>query len=383
MSAQLIIELGAAETRAALIIDDEVARFWFGLAQNDPAAAPIQYGDEFTGRITTIAPNLGGAFVDIGAADQAFLTLPKKHGLAEGALICCVIKVEPHSDKGARVALIDGDAGEAVGPCAAPLAPALQALKTLGEEAKIDEIITNSGAAAAILRVNDKALVTHDATAPELFAKFGADSAYDELFAHSLDVKGGGRIIIDEGEGLTSIDVDLARATSNDRAKGHLKVNLSAAARAARAISQRQIGGQVVIDFLRMPFNDREKLNNELRRVFPSAQQASWSKTGLFSFSIPRARASFRDRFTAPISLGVLGARGVTSERLFKDAIWQAERALRGAPTKNFVLQLSARLYDYGVARTFIVEHLTAQYGGRLEIVMAQSLSSEMSLVEK
>ena len=150
--------------------------------------------------------------------------------------------------------------------------------------------------------------------------------------------------------------------------------------RAARAINQRQIGGQVVIDFLRMPFNDREKLNNELRRLFPSAQQASWSKTGVFSFSIPRARASLRDRFTVPLVRGVLGARALTTERQFNDAIWALERALRAAPDKNFVLHLSARLYDYGAARAFVVESLNAQYGGRAEFMRASSADVEMSL---
>ena len=219
MSAQLIIEQGAAETRAALIIEDVVSRFWFGPAPADPALPPIQCGDEFTGRITAIVPNLGGAFIDIGAGVPAFLSLPKKHGLHEGAMKSCVIKVEPYGDKSARAALVDAAPMAQIGRRQAPLSPILQALNALSTEHFPSAIITNAGPAAAVLRGHGAANVTHEASAADLFEQHGASEDYDALFAHALGLKGGGRIIIDEGAALTSIDVDFGGATANDRAK--------------------------------------------------------------------------------------------------------------------------------------------------------------------
>jgi ribonuclease G len=73
-----------------------------------------------------------------------------------------------------------------------------------------------------------------------------------DIFKRVVQLPSGGYLCIDETEALIAIDVNSGR---NRAAKDHpetiLKTNLEAADEAARQLRLRNIGGQVVIDFIR------------------------------------------------------------------------------------------------------------------------------------
>lgn len=67
MTPALLIECGAAETKAALVAGGEIVRFFFAPARGDEGLPRrLEAGDIVLGRIKKSAPALGGAIVDAG-----------------------------------------------------------------------------------------------------------------------------------------------------------------------------------------------------------------------------------------------------------------------------------------------------------------------------
>ncbi len=75
----------------------------------------------------------------------------------------------------------------------------------------------------------------------------------EELFQPYAVLPGGGSIIIEQTAALTAIDVN----TGGDK-RGRLAVNIEAAEEIARQIRLRNLGGMIVIDFLKMRSKDDE-----------------------------------------------------------------------------------------------------------------------------
>jgi len=84
-----------------------------------------------------------------------------------------------------------------------------------------------------------------------LFSKFGIEDELNKLYNKKVWLKSGAHLIIEEAEGLTVIDVNTGKYISD---KGHeetiFKINIEAAAEAARHIRLRNLVGIIVIDFI-------------------------------------------------------------------------------------------------------------------------------------
>lgn len=86
----------------------------------------------------------------------------------------------------------------------------------------------------------------------------------DELLQPYIILPQGGSVIFQETAALTAIDVN-----SGSDKRGHLAVNLDAAAEIARHLRLRNMGGAIVIDFLRMKNKgDQDKLLEALEELF-------------------------------------------------------------------------------------------------------------------
>lgn len=161
----------------------------------------------------------------------------------------------------------------------------------------MDMILVDDGAALA------KARLSLEGWAPELaeklrrppngldaFAWAEIDEQIEAALARRVALPGGGALLIDRTPTLTAIDVDLGSGS------GGRAVNLAAAAEAARQIRLRDIGGIILIDFLRMKERaDREAVQAAL--VAASArdrrppQVLGWTRGGLLELTRPRGRA--------------------------------------------------------------------------------------------
>lgn len=107
----------------------------------------------------------------------------------------------------------------------------------------------------------------HQANA--LFARHDVEGQIADALAPRVQLRRGGEIFIDELEALTVIDVDMAaQAGAGNQADNAFQVNMEAAAEIARQLRLRDIGGIVVVDFLRMASADhRRRLVDGLRRA--------------------------------------------------------------------------------------------------------------------
>ena len=331
-----------------------------------PSYAP---GAEFVGRVTAKGPRSGSFFVDIGAGPPGYLEMAKSGPqLNEGAMIAVSVKRAPRGEKGASLAYKGAaETGGSVGPTGPARDPLLDAADALAE-APDTEIIVDSGVAKAVLEnsphVKELGAVTHEAGA--LFDRYGVSAALEEAFSRKIVTPSRANVFIDETEALTAIDVDMGAAASG--AKQALRLNIEAARVAEREVRRREIGGQIVVDFLKTPRAEEKKLSDELKAIFPDARQAGWSKSGLFFFTLARAQASLLARFTAPVEVDPVSGRAFTIDWLAKTAIRMAEARAVGAPTARITLGAGAAIFDYLTENSHWLERLTARFGARIAV---------------
>jgi Ribonuclease G/E len=384
MTRRLIIQCGGADTRAALVLGEEIVGFWFGPARGDEdLPRPPQAGEVYSGRIRTVSKPLNAAFVDIGAAREALL--PLKPGAAapqEGASVVALVRRPPTAGKGAVLTVdLDDAASEALARVAgdrappfrvgAPTDPATEAWRwAIAQGAPLDAILVNDPTAAAALAQNGAAAVID----PDAFASAGGDEALDSAFERDVALAGGARMIVDETEALVAVDIDAAHAASGAEAgKLNNRVNHAAAGRLFRELARRGAGGRVVVDFL--PPSDgaaRRRLSDALKAaasgVFP-ARFGRLSEDGLFDLTAPRRRLSLLEEATEPCAAGaVRQGRRFTLDWRAKTAVRALEARLEKARSQRLTLYLSMDLHHYLLSvRPQWFERVRARYGARFE----------------
>ncbi len=371
---RLIVECGVAETRAALLINDQVWKFWFGPARGDEAADSFpRAGRHFAGRVKAIDKGLNAAFVDLGDGRDAFLALKKSNEdhCIGGALIEVEVKAPPRQSKGAALkfvgALKQGEPGR--------LPPfqdaAVEAAETLGGEA--DEILIDDGVAVRALHAAGFENACHEAHSVALFEKHSAEQEFEAAFESAVPLAGGGRLIIDEAHALTAIDVDTGGLTASSPARLREKIAFAAAAEAMRQISLRNIGGHIVIDFPDIPGDaGRKRFQSHLKKVMArldGAGAASFSRSNLYSFTAPHHALSLLDRFTEKSEAEPVAGRRFTREAAGKMAVASLERRLRAEPSARFRLAAGSDIRDCLKENEKWVERLTDRYGPRFDIV--------------
>ncbi|MEO1240668.1 MAG: ribonuclease E/G [Pseudomonadota bacterium] len=374
---QLIIECGVAQTRAALIKNDRIEKFWFGPARGDEHLDQTpRAGRRYIGRVKSISSSLNAAFVDLGDGRDAYLALNKKiePHICDGALIGAAVKSPPRQDKGAVVKYrsdIDLER-DTPGRCPPFADAAMDAVTMIGGGSGM--ILTDDGAAAALLKSKDaKTDIRHEAHASALFESFGAEQALEEAFDRCAPLEGGGRLIIDEAQAVTAIDVDTAGLTASSPERLREKIALSAACEAAHQIILRNLGGHIVIDFPALKGDaSRKRFNENLRIAMSTIDGAgafSFSKSGLFSMTVPHHMQSLMERFTEDSGEYPAPGRRFTVDWQAQSAIRKLEHHLRAAPAARFLLRLGEALDAYISDRGEWLERLRDRFGARFDLV--------------
>ena len=373
---QLIIECGIAQTRAALIRNDRAAKFWFGPARGDEHLDQTpRAGGRYVGRVKSINVSLNAAFVDLGDGRDAYLALNKKiePHICDGALIGVEVKSPPRQSKGAVVKYtgVDDLDREIPGRCPPFRDAVLDATIAIGAEAGL--VLVDDGAAATHLRVRKiNAEILHHGDAVALFDSFGAEDALEEAFERNVPLPGGGRLVIDETQAVTAIDVDTAGLTASSPTRLREKIAMAAVEEAVRQIGLRNIGGHVVIDFPTIKGDAPRKRFNERLRIamntIDGAGAFSFSKSGLFSMTVPHQMQSLMERFTEDAEQSPLPGRCFTLDWQAQSAIRKLEHRLRATPTLKFHLRLGEELFAYIDARNDWLERLRERFGGRCEL---------------
>lgn len=126
-----------------------------------------------------------------------------------------------------------------------------------------------------------------------LFDRHDVASLAASAAERDLPLPGGGRIAIEPARACTAIDVDTAAGSQAPQA--FLRTNLAAAREIARQLWLRDIGGVVVVDFIRMAkATERQLVLDTLAGLVAGDRVpvtvAGWTRSGLFELTRERAR---------------------------------------------------------------------------------------------
>ncbi|MET1247487.1 ribonuclease E/G [Sporolactobacillus sp. STCC-11] len=135
-----------------------------------------------------------------------------------------------------------------------------------------------------------------------LFLKKNIEHDYKAALQSSVPLKSGGSLKIDYTETLTTIDVNSGSMTfQGDREAIVFQINSVAAKEIAKQLRLRQIGGMIVVDFLRMEDErDQDRLLRQLEcdtKADPNAVHVyGFTRLGLVELTRKRQRSGLRDR---------------------------------------------------------------------------------------
>lgn len=159
-----------------------------------------------------------------------------------------------------------------------------------------------------------------------LLEEAGVDEAVEGLLSGRVNLPSGGEIVVEPTEALTAVDVNTGAITRNKGASGNrashaLATNLEAVEAIARVLRVANIGGLVVIDFLKMSKRgDTQKVLDHLRAATlgdsAGVRIGSMSQLGLCDLSRARRGPSLFGLLTeesarVQLRLDVIAAKAV------------------------------------------------------------------------
>ena len=174
---------------------------------------------------------------------------------------------------------------------------------------EIDEIISDSKEGCDYLKEAfhqfvgsdfDTKVVYYNKAEP-IFSHYNVHEQAANIFNRVVQLPSGGYICVDETEALVAIDINSGKArNAKDQADTILQTNLEAAEEIARQLRLRDIGGQIVIDFIDMRSpQDKETVTRAMRQFVEDDRAKTrilpLSKFGLMEMTRQREHESIQD----------------------------------------------------------------------------------------
>ena len=394
MSVKLLIEESPAETRAALTKNGQVWSFWF--------SADAQAGGLYLGKVKSIDRKLQAAFVDIGFGEAGFLPITNAHKLSEGQPVPVRIKRPATSGKGPLLTTqlgIEKDSlvafVERAGDTPAKLdqieADAVQAYRHFEKFQPWEVIVSGTSAFLALQAYMSgekvEALSELEAHADGgLFELEGVEEAIEQALSRTVTLPGGGRLIFDEAEALTAVDVDVAATQGQSKRGSIIKACLEAIPELFRQLSLRRIGGQVVIDFPALAVKGGGQVRAALKeaaKTLPGARLIRLDDTGLAIYTVPRRHLSLLDLLAEYHGPGPIQGRRLSTHALAAEVLRKADEQLRQNPSGRFEILATEEVIDLMAAKPDWQQKLTTQYGARFSLSVSSKREREWSDVRE
>ena len=172
----------------------------------------------------------------------------------------------------------------------------------------------------------------HDAKKP-LWEHFNLMDQINELYSREVTLPSGGRLVFDQTEALMAIDINSGKSAgkSNFEAMA-LRTNLEAAEAIVRQIRLRDIGGQIVIDFIEM--HDRNHWR-DVEKVMRAAMKNDRARHDVGRISSFGLMEIVRQRLgSSALSITMEHCPVCHGSGLRRNMEWQALQALRDIPRK-------------------------------------------------
>ncbi|MBD5642262.1 MAG: Rne/Rng family ribonuclease [Desulfovibrio sp.] len=203
-------------------------------------------------------------------------------------------------------------------------------------------------AMASLLFPRKKDLVKLYADASQsLWDKFGLMPQLEQIYSREVSLPSGGRLVFDQTEALMAVDINSGKISGKGNFEAMaFKTNLEASQAIARQLRLRDIGGQVVIDFIEM--RDKKhvlEVEKSLRQAMKSDRArhdvARMSSFGLLELVRQRMGSS-----ALSISMETCECCGGTGLR--RNLEWQALQLLRELRRKLQRSSGSRLVYELG-----------------------------------
>ncbi len=122
----------------------------------------------------------------------------------------------------------------------------------------------------------------HDSKVP-LFHRYQIEDEISKIQSRTIELKGGGSIVIEQTEALVSIDVNSGRYRKQKSAEQTAyESNMEAAPEIARQLRLRDLGGLIICDFIDMR---TQKHRKEVEKVFREAVKPDRARTRILRIS--------------------------------------------------------------------------------------------------
>lgn len=143
-----------------------------------------------------------------------------------------------------------------------------------------DETATRVKESATLIFPRRKTFVkVHGETDKTLFERFRIEPQLQKIFGRSVNLPSGGQLVFDHTEALTAIDINSGKIGGEKNFKEMaLRTNIEAAQEIPHQLMLRDIGGQIVVDFIEMK---EGKHVREVEKVLRQALKVDRARTDI------------------------------------------------------------------------------------------------------
>ena len=272
---------------------------------------PDGWGDVYRARVVAHVPGMAGAFVALPDGDGFLPDSEGGAGAVEGALLTVRVARAAQGGKGARVtAKLEQTSGEPglVAPGPSPLADL--AARYPSASIEVDDPALAAGWQPVLKRV---LTIVPGVMDPH-------EEAIEGLAAPSVALPGGMRASIYPTPALVAIDLDMAAASADRRAKpkAQLAANLGAIPDLLRQIRLRNLSGAILIDPAGLSIKRRALLAPALAEALAAdplrPRMLGFTALGLAEIMRPRLRPALHERLAGAHAEGLRALRELARE---------------------------------------------------------------------
>lgn len=208
---------------------------------------------------------------------------------------------------------------------------------------------------------------THRDQMQSLWDRFSLMRQLEQIYAREVTLPSGGRLVFDQTEALTAIDINSGKISGKTNFESMaLKTNQEAAEAIARQLRLRDLGGQVVIDFIEM--RDRSHWR-EVEKTLRNAMRSDRARYDVGRISSFGLLELVRQRLgSSALSITMEMCPVCRGTGLRRNMEWQAQQALRD-------IRRRLRGNKGGV--------LVCEYGPELTLYLLNSKRSRLAEMER
>ncbi|HEX5758953.1 MAG TPA: Rne/Rng family ribonuclease, partial [Thermoanaerobaculia bacterium] len=222
-----------------------------------------------------------------------------------------------------------------------------------------------------------------------LFSRYGVEPQVDRIYERTVQLPGGGSIVIDRTEALTAIDVNSGRGSRGaNQEETALQTNLEAANEVARQLRLRDLGGLVVVDFIDMRSAKYQRnVEKELKEAMKADRARSTvgriSPNGLLEINRQRVQQALQMRTHRPCPTCAGTGRIASPEMVGLNLLRRIEERAAAGSIGGVRVELHPELADaFQNSRRREIAALEEEFGIRVEVIASPRLHRPQEEVE-